>query len=48
MVGLVETTRYGWDIVDHGGAITSDGDLMILTEFGWDFIRSGLDLTEFS
>ena len=34
MVGLVETTRYGRDIVDHGGAITSDGDLMILTEFG--------------
>ena len=34
MVGLVETTRYGQDIVDHGGAITSDGDLMILTEFG--------------
>ena len=31
MVGLVKTTRYGRDIVDHGGAITSDGDLMILT-----------------
>ena len=48
MVGLVETTKYGRDIVDHGGAITSNEDLMILTEFGCDLIRSGLDLTRFS
>ena len=37
-------TGSSWDIVDHGKAITSSGDLINLARFGWDLVGSSWDL----
>lgn len=35
----VKSIGFGWEIVNHGGAIIFNGNLMDLVVFGWDLVR---------